>query len=786
MKEDKLWYRQPAQEWTQGLPIGNGRQGCMIMGNPVLEHIQMNEETVWSGAPEDKTSPSGAAYLGEIRHLLRKEQYGQAQKLLETHMLGPWQEAYEPLGDFFIQDQSEGSLSDSFGEYCRELNLDTGIAKISYVKNGIQYYREYFASYPDDIVAICLRCDKENSICVDAFLNSPLRYSLWSEDDCIRMEVVCPTHSEPSHLGPCKTPLVYDADKESIHAQVCVKAIVEQGECYTSGSRLIIRNATSVVFLISMATSFNGYRRMPVSGGKDAAGECDRRLRHALTMDYVTLKKRHCMDYQSLYKRVSFYLEDEDKSQIPTDVRLEGIRKGNRDLGMITLMFQYGRYLLISSSRPGTQPANLQGIWNQDIRPPWCSNYTLNINAQMNYWPAEICNLSECHEPFFQMLEELSESGRETAEKNLNCRGWIVNHTTTLWRHTTPTSKFARYSFFPLAGAWCCRHLWEHYLYTKDKRFLRETAYPIMKGAVEFCLDWLVCDEEGYLVTSPSTSPENSYCSGGIRYGVTEGSAIDLSIIGELLEHFTAMADVLGVEDELAGQAEIARRKLRPLQIGSDGTLLEWGKEFEEFEPGHRHVSHLYGAYPAALLTPERNVELYEAARKSLIKRLENGGGHTGWSCAWIINLWARFCDGQMANHYVMELLKRSCYPNLFDAHPPFQIDGNFGFTSGVAEMLLQSHEGYIHLLPACSPEWEKGAVTGLVARGAFQIDMQWEYGSVTQAVVYSKKGGVCKIKDSGFQIYHYGNEMPVEHVRRESGLILFNTKEGDRYLLLH
>lgn len=744
----ELWYEEPASRWEEALPVGNGRIGGMIYGGEQEEHIALNEDTLWSGFPRDTQNYEALRHLKQARELIFSGKYKEAEELINRKMAGRRTESYQPLGDLHIVHQGESANT---GSYRRDLNLDTGVATVHYKRGQAAFKREVFVSAVDQVLIVKYSSSTDARLTLSVTLDSPLNHRTEAAEGGLVMGGSAPSHIADNYFGDHPQPVLYEAGR-GISFQSHLRVLLQGGSLHFEGNMAVIEEAESVVLLLAAATNFEGYDVMPgTSLSEEKLGKmCADVLDAAIQRGYDLLLERHAQDHSALFGRMHLNLGASPNEGLPTDKRLEKYQAGEQDPGLEALYFQYGRYLLMASSRPGTQPANLQGIWNPHMMPPWNSNYTTNINVEMNYWPAEVCNLPECHEPLFDMIKDLSVTGARTAKIHYGSRGWASHHNVDLWRAATPSDGDASWAFWPMSGVWLCRHLWERYAYSHDMDFLRNEAYPLMKGAADFCLDWLVEDPAGRLVTAPSTSPENKFLTEqGEPCSVSAGSTMDLTMIRELLEHCIQATRLLDIDIEWAESARSTLEKMAKPEIASDGRLREWLKDFPEAEPGHRHVSHLYGLYPGNSITLENTPELAAAARASLEHRIASGGGHTGWSCAWLINLFARLADGEQAYKFVRTLLARSTYPNLFDDHPPFQIDGNFGGTSGMAEMLLQSHSDEIHLLPALPKAWQHGSIEGIRARGGYTIDMVWEDGKLSLARITASRSGWCRIRNA-------------------------------------
>ena len=721
MKEMMLWYEKSAERWEESLPIGNGSLGAMILGGAEEEILGLNEESVWSGYYKDKNNAKAADCLEEVRSLVFSGKNKEAERLIQNNMLGEYNESYLPLGNLklkFAYGSGKGGKAEG---YRRQLDLENAVAQVSYTCNEVHYQREYFASYPAKAIFVLLTADKPVMDFTISFI-SQLCLAVSAEDGALQVTGRCPEHVDPSYLPEREGSVVQGTKGMQVNAEFRVVSC--DGQVREEEEMLHVSGASRCLLMLSAM-------RQPVLPDN---------------MDYEALKAAHIQDYRSIYDKVELYLGEQ--KDLPTEERLELLKKGEEDNGLYGLFFQYGRYLLIASSREGSLPANLQGIWSWELRAPWSSNWTININTQMNYWHALSCNLEECLEPYIRFVERVSEEGKKTAAVNYHCRGSVAHHNVDYWGNTSPVGVpqgekagedgCVNWAFWPMGGAWLTQEIFRAYEYSGDEEYLKNTAAPIIREAALFLNDWLV-EYQGEWVTCPSTSPENQFrLPDGQITGLTYASAMDMAIVKEVFTHYCRICEILGTQDELYREICGKMPRLAPFRTGSFGQLLEWHEEYEEPEPGHRHASHLYGLFPAEVFAGD--AKLTEACRVSLMHRLENGGGHTGWSCAWIINLFAVLKDGEKAYEYLRTLLTRSTYPNLWDAHPPFQIDGNFGGTAGIANMLVQDRGGSVTLLPALPAQFKEGYVKGLCIKGRKCVDISWKDGKETGHRIYDKE----------------------------------------------
>lgn len=754
-----LWYDKPAKYFTEALPIGNGRLAAMIYGRPDDEMIHLNEESLWSGGPVNlNPNPQAKDYIPLIREALFAKDYKKADSL--SHFVqGYFSQSYAPVGDLLINQDLIGDVKN----YKRMLDLTSGIVSSSFESNGIKYTREAFVSYPDQIIVLRFKSSEAQALSLKFSLATQLKATKNVTDKEMIMTGKAPSHADPVYMNTSNEPVKWGDDCKGMRFCTYVKILDNDGVSTSKDDCLFVSKASCITLAVSIATSFNGFDKCPVTNGKDekriAVNYIDS-LRH---IDYDNLRKKHVNDYKAYYDKTRFYVAgNEELEKLPTDERLRRYSKGSNDYGLETLLFNYGRYLLISSSRSLNGEgvaANLQGKWNKDLRPAWSCNYTVNINLEMNYWAADKLGLSDMGLPMVRQILNMSETGKYTARNFFGCRGWAAGHNSDIWAITNPVGHLGmgdpQWANWFMASPWLCQYLWDRYQYTGNMDYLRNTAYPIMKSASEFCLDWLIYDDKGYLTTAPSTSPENRFLdNNGKNWAVTVGSTMDIALIRDLFKNTISASKVLGLDKAFRTSLQSSLDKIFPYQVGKAGNLQEWSEDYAEADPSHRHVSHLYGLHPGSDISLWTSPNLFEACKKTLQIRGDDG---TGWSRAWKICFWARLLDGEHAYKLLRNTLHLTedrgfsesggTYPNMFNACPPFQIDGNFGILEGISEMLLQSHLGELHLLPALPKVWSNGYIKNIKARGGYLCSLEWRNGNLYEAKILSPTDTICRLR---------------------------------------
>lgn len=754
----ELKYITPAKSFTEALPLGNGSLGAMVYGGIPEEHITLNYDTFWSGTGRRPEKEINAKTLDHARKLLFEEKFWEAEQFITENMLGFYNESYMPLGELNYRFEGIGEIE----KYSRNLDLENAILFSEFYSQNTSYQTEVFISYPARAMILKIKVSGLEKLNISVNMKSKVKHDtkVGNPHD-LYIFGNAPSNVQPNYLT-CDHPITYDEHNPGMAFGCYLHIENIGGEIAALKDELKVKNADEVVFYLTAEDGYKGYKNSIEKNPKVCIAQCRESIAALKNRNYESLKQEHVIDYKSVYKDVRLELGKEE-SNLPLNQRLAEFRKGKQDLGLLCLFFHYNRYLMAASSRKGTQPANLQGIWNESIRPVWSSNWTININTEMNYWLNGPCNLLDSYLPFVEFVSELSDAGKETARKQYHCSGWTANHNVDIWRQTGPVGGNPKYAYWPMGGIWLCAQSYEYYKYSRDTECLKTKLFPAMKGAVEFCLDWLQLREDGKYYTAPSTSPENTFADKeGRACGVSYMTTTDLAIIREMFSNYLEAAKVLEVEDELADKISEHQKRLPEYQISKTGKIQEWIQDFDEIDVGHRHFSPVFGFHPGHSIKKE-DTELVEACKKFIEGKVKNYSQQIGWSCAWLINLWARLGDGTKANYYYEELLRHSVYDNLFDLHPPlgetegerevFQIDGNFGSASAVAEMLLESEEGKITILPALPESWKTGSIKGILAVGNIRVDLYWKNGKPERMSLLSESSQTVEIIYKGKQI---------------------------------
>lgn len=752
----KLWYDAPAQYFINALPLGNGRLGAMAYGRTHDETVNLNEGTLWTGGPVVRCpNPDAFQYLAQVRAALDNNDYALADKL-SRKMQGYFSESYAPVGDLLLHQDFAGEAT----RYYRDLDITDAVSTVSFLAGGVKYQREMFVSFPDQVIIMHLTSSQKGKLNVSFFLKSQLHPTFSREGSTLVMAGRAPSHADPTYMNTSDKPVQWDDPRKGMRVQTHIRVIGCDGKTDVESDKISISAASDITLAISIATSYNGFDKYPYSDGRDEHQLAKSHLDQLNGKTYTALKARHIADYTGYYDRVKFSVAgNAEAEQLPTDVRLKKYQTDRSDHGLETLLYNYGRYLIIASSRKGGTASNLQGLWNVDLRPAWSCNYTVNINLEMNYWAADKVGLGDMSWPLVAQVQHMAETGRSTASSFYHCRGWASGHNSDIWALTNPVGHLGmgdpQWANWVMAGPWLCQNIWDKYEFSCDKEYLRDTAYPLMKGAAQFCLDWLVDDGHGHLLTSPSTSSENRYTGrDGKNWAVAKGATMDLALIRNLFENVIKATAILNIDKSFQDSVYNAYNRMLPYQIGKHGNLQEWAEDYDEPDPTHRHVSHLIALHPGRDISVEQTPNLFNACKKTLERR---GDGGTGWSRCWKVCFWARLLDGDHAYRLLQNDLKFTddrgfsenggTYPNLLNACPPYQIDGNYGVVEGISEMLVQSHQDCIHLLPALPSAWKSGYITGIRARGGYTLSIRWDNAKLQSATLKCINDDTCNLK---------------------------------------